>query len=987
LILFDFTRPRALVFLLLLIPIVYWYKNSISDMPVLRRKAVFVIRVIIVVLIVFALSEFRIKLPRNELSVLFVVDSSLSIPPDNLEWARDYIKKQVKKLPKGDKVGVVIFGKSAMLEESLSRDPDISQFSSIISPQYTDISRAIQLATAVFPESTVKRVVLISDGNENLGNSEHQASLASARGVQIDCLPYPPRDFPEVLVSSFESQGNVTKGEPFALKLEVYSTRKVRGIVRVSRNNREIAREKVDIAPGKNMFTIAQNIDQPGNYQYKASLEVEEDRFPHNNTSETLTVVQGHPRVLYLYSDPRQKKLIPPFLVDQKFKLEVKDPSGLPANLQEMSGYQSVIFDNVSGLGLSPRQMKMMENYVKDLGGGFIMIGGENSFGAGGYYKSPVERILPVDLDIKKSKNLPSLAMVLCIDKSGSMGSMTGGVEKMKLAREAGIATTELLSPADSLGVIGFDYAAKWVSPLQYVRNRQRIVNEIASIRAGGGTSMYPALNSAYIALKGTRAMLKHVIVLTDGRSAPGDFEGIAKEMLKDNITISTVGVGKDADIEFLRDLAKWGQGRFYYTDEAGLLPRIFVRESILAGRSALVEEKFIPKKAGPGEFLKGINMEKMPPLLGYVMTIPKNRAQLILGTHQDDPLLAYWRIGLGKSVAFTSDDGLRWAKNWVSWKEFPAFWTQMVRWTLPVIRSERFRVDMKIEGGRGKIIVEAIDETGKLLNFLPLYARVISPSGETDMVSLSQSASGRYEGNIFAEEVGTYFVNVVEEIEGQPRTGRIHAFTIPYSPEYRSFKTNTYLLRRIASITGGNLISPGDNIFRKGSRVVHFPKPAWMELLLIALLLFPLDIALRRVYLPEDFYEKVGQMFGGKKRMKPAYSGGSVSALKAKKEELRESLTEGGDMGARKEKGREEEKAILRKSPIREKKKVKDRRKVGGDRKKPGFEIPPVSKTAAPSSSVIDKKEEPEIEEEADSGTLGRLKKVKKQVRDGKKY
>lgn len=979
-ILFDFTSPWAILLLLLLIPVVRWYKTSISNMPALRRKVVFVIRVIIIILIVFALAGFRIKLPRNELSVLFVVDSSLSISPDNLEWAGDYIKKQVEKLPKGDKVGVVVFGKSAMLEESLSRDPAVAQFASIISPQYTDISRAIQLATAVFPEITVKRIVLISDGNENLGNSEHQASLASARGVEIDCLPYPPRDFPEVLVSSFDSQANVTLGEPFALKLEVDSTRKVRGIVKISRNNQEIAREKVEISPGKNLFTIAQNVDQPGNYQYKASLEVENDRFPHNNTSETLTVVQGHPRVLYLYSDPRQKKLIPDFLADKKYKLEVSDLSGLPTNLQEMSAYQSVIFDNVSGLALSPRQMKMIENYVKDLGGGFIMIGGDNSFGAGGYFRSPVERILPVDLDIKKSKNLPSLAMVLCIDKSGSMGSMTGGVEKMRLAREAAIATTELLSPADSLGVIGFDYASKWVSPLQYVRNRQKIVSEIASIRAGGGTSIYPALNSAYIALRGSRVMLKHVIVLTDGRSAPGNFKGIAKAMAKDNITISTVGVGKDADMEFLRDLAKWGQGRSYYADEARLLPRIFVRESILAGRSALVEEKFTPKKVGTGEFLKGVDLDKSPPLYGYVMTIPKNRAQLILITHQNDPLLAYWRIGLGKSVAFTSDDGLRWAKKWVGWKEFSPFWTQMVRWTLPLIRSERFQVDMKIEGGRGKIIVEAMDEDGKPLNFLPLSARVISPSGETNSVSLSQTASGRYMGSLEAGEVGTYFVNVVEQIDGQPRTGRIQAFTIPYSPEYRSFKTNKYLLERIASATGGKLISPKDDIFRKGSRIIHYPKPAWMELLLIALLLFPLDVALRRVYLPEDFYENIQKLFRGRERKKLAPAMGSVSVLKAKKAELRETLTDGGEVGIIKEKTIDKKKAHPIKTDMKEKKKVKDYRDAVGDRRRPDYTIPSVPKTRAPSSASIDKKDDT-------SGTLGRLKKIKKQVRDRNKY
>lgn len=973
-ILFDLTRPWALIFLLILVPVIQWYRTSRSDMPAIRRMAVLVIRIIIILLLVFALAGFRLKIPKNEMSVLFVVDSSLSIPPESRDWAAKYIKEQIKKLPRGDNAGILLFGRDAYLERGLSPDPKVGRFAAITSPEYTDIAGALQLAAAVFPESSIKRVILISDGNENLGDARRQALAAAARGVEIRCLPYPHVKFPEVMITELDSPSHVSRGEPFALKVEIDSTQEKKGALKIFRNNQLIAREPVEILEGKNIFTVTQNIEPPGNYRYRASVEVENDRFPHNNLSETLTVVEGHPRVLYVYSDPRQKALLPEMLKGRKFDLTTGDLRSLPFDLAELSGYQSVVFDNVSALNLSIRQLKMIENYVKDLGGGFVMIGGDRSFGAGGYYKTPVAEILPVDLDIRKKKNLPSIAMVLCIDKSSSMSEHTGGVEKLRLAREAAIATVDLLNPKDKLGVVGFDFASKWVSILQFVDDKKRIKDEIASIRAGGGTSIYPALDSAYQALKKSQAMTKHVILLTDGRSAPAEFEKIAKEMSQDKITISTIGVGKDTDVPFLEKLAFWGQGRFYYTDEAGALPRIFVREAVLAGRSALIEEPFYPVEVESADFLKGIDLKKLPLLLGYVVTTHRERASTLLNTHQKDPLLAWWRTGLGKSVAFTSDDGLRWGKRWPGWDNYGNFWSQLIRWTLPEVKSDRFTIKTDLKAGTGHIVVDALDEEGNPLNFLPINARLVSPSGEIFTVPLEQSASGRYQGKFSAGEMGVYFVNVVEEVNGKPRTGKIQAFAIPYSPEFRKFDTDTSLLSGLASLTGGKIISPEDDIYDRGNRVVYYPRAAWMNLLLIALLLFPLDVALRRVYLPEGFYEKVTGIFSGKK--KAVSSAGEIpvtmGALKKKKDELKESLHGPEDT---KEKPKE-------KSGDVEKLKAK-----AGERQKISSVVIPTGIDKArppqePSKAQVKPEEKPG---EKLAGTLGRLKKVKKDLREKK--
>jgi len=954
----------ALLLLLLLAPVIYWHRTSISDMPSFRKKAVFVIRIIIIILIVLSLAGLRIKLPKRELSILFVVDSSLSISPENKEWALDYIRNRVKKLPAGDRAGVIVFGKNAYLEENLGKTPKITRFSTIINSQYTNISGALQLAAAVFPENTIKRVILISDGNENMETAERQAVITAARGVEVRCLPYPQKSFDEVLLNNLEGPGNIARGEPFSLKMQIDSASDCKGNIKVFRNGKLIAKEEVDIFKGKNLFDITQSLDEPGNYRYSASIEAGRDRFPHNNRAETLTIVSGYPRVLYIYSDSIQEKFIPKVLTGRNFRLEAGNLRSLPANLSEISQYQGVVFDNVSGLTMSVKQMKMIENYVKDLGGGFVMIGGDKSFGAGGYYKSPVEKILPVDLDIRKKKNLPSVAIVLCIDKSGSMASHTGGIEKVRLAREAAIATLEVLSPGDKIGVVAFDGAAKWVSILQYAQNRDKLIDEIASIRAGGGTSIYPALNSAYSALRESRAMIKHVIVLTDGRSQPADFKSIAERMSKDKITISAVGVGKDADMPFLEKLAKWGQGRSYYTDEAAMLPRIFVRESILAGRSAILEEPFFPRQVGPGEFIKGIDAKNMPMLLGYVVTVPKKRAQLILQTHQKDPLLASWRVGLGKAVAFTSDDGFKWGKRWVGWNGYTAFWTQLIRWTLPTARSGKFDINMRVKSGDGSVVVESLDDEGRPVNFLQLSARIIAPSGKTATIPMNQSASGLYRGKFQAGEVGTYFVNIIEEVEGVSQTGKIQAFSVPYSPEYRKFDTNEYLLEKIASVTGGKLINAGDDIFDRGKRVVYYPQPAWIKFLIIALMLFPLDVALRRVYLPENLFKNIYLAFQGKEPIEPEPFVTSLDTLKIKKEELKEDLSR-----------KVEDSGLLAKVRMK-------RRERGSPRTVDiGGKPVQIEKTAVYMPPPVETP--PEVlqgmEETDQSGTLSRLKKLKK--------
>jgi uncharacterized membrane protein len=402
---------------------------------------------------------------------------------------------------------------------------------------------------------------------------------------------------------------------------------------------------------------------------------LEKDTLLDNNTASGLVFTSGKPRVLLVESDPKLAKHLAWALEQEEIQVDVRPPQGMPDSLNDLQNYELLILSNVPATALTLQQMKLTRTYVQDLGGGLIMLGGDQSFGLGGYYKTELEEVLPVRSDFEKEKEKPSLAMVLVIDKSGSMGG-----QKMELTKEAAKSAVELLGGNDKIGVIAFEGETYWVNEVQSASNKSSIIERISSIEAGGGTVMAPAMEEAYQALVGTTAKLKHVIILTDGISAPGDFEGIAANMASARITCSTVAVGEDADKKLLEEIARIGNGRSYFTNDPSNVPQIFAKETVAASKSAINEQPFLPQVVRPSRVLDNINFEEAPFLLGYVVTRPKPTSELVLASEARDPLLAWWRYGLGMTVAFTSDAKSRWAAEWLTWPGYSKFWAQLVR-------------------------------------------------------------------------------------------------------------------------------------------------------------------------------------------------------------------------------------------------------------------------------------------------------------------
>jgi Ca-activated chloride channel family protein len=359
---------------------------------------------------------------------------------------------------------------------------------------------------------------------------------------------------------------------------------------------------------------------------------------------------------------------------------------------------------------------------------------------------------------------------------------------------------------------------------------------------------MAPAMDEAYQALRGAAAKLKHVIILTDGISAPGDFQGITADMASSQITVSTVGIGQGAHEELLKQIAEWGSGRFYFTDDPGAIPQIFTKETMTASKSAISELPFLPQTVRPSAAMGGIDLESAPFLLGYVITRPKPTSEVILASESGDPLLSWWRYGLGMSVAFTSDAKSRWGAEWLSWSGFGKFWAQVVRHAMRRSEAKGFHVQIEPSPGRAVVTIDAADPTGAFLNEAESALKVIDPGLTTREVGLEQIAPGRYRGEFATPDEGSYHLELTQQSQGQVLYRQSRGLAVNYPEELRLRPTNETLLRGIATATGGAYDPAPEVIFAETAKTAPRAEALWPWLLWAAVWLFVVDVALRRI-------------------------------------------------------------------------------------------------------------------------------------------
>jgi len=861
---FDFTNPPALLFVVLVPLAIYLSRRSLANLSSIRSVASTITRILLILLMVFAIAGLRTRTASRDIALIFLVDVSASIAQDTRTEVLDLINREITNAQQRDYIGVVVFAREPSVELAPTRKEVLggwrmTEISSNPPRDYTNIDAALRLAAALVPEDASGRLVLISDGNENLEHSSEEAELLRASNIEVYTHPIGTttehgQSRGEVAIRTLEVPERLAEGEGFDLRVTIDATRDTDAKLRIYRNDSVVTERDIHIAAsGENVFVLPQRVEQKGFYSYRAEVEaIGADAFVQNNSREAFAIVEGQPKTLYLYGDERPSPGIVRVMAEGNFAADIRPAPGAPATLAGFQNYDLVVFDNLPASALTTVQMKMVQSYVRDLGGGFIMIGGDQSFGPGGYYKTPIEDTLPVSLDVRQKKHLPSLALALVIDKSGSMEGT-----KMQLTREASSATVDFLSDRDSVGVIAFDSQPYPVVNLTKVEDKRAIIRQIESIQALGGTNMYPGLRLAQQWLQASDAQIKHIIVLSDGRSDDGDFRGIAREIRNSGMTLTAVAVGEDSDIPMMKMLADIGGGRFYAADRPENLPRIFTREASLASRSTIIEVPFAPRLVRAAQATNGIDWSVAPQLGGYVGTAErdslKSPAITALISDKDDPIFAVWQYGLGRAAAFTSDAKPRWAAGWMNWPGFGQFWTQAFRDTVRHEQTGGLATRIEINAGRGHVSVEATTPEGATRNNLRLRAHVIAPDLSTTDITLDQTAAGQYEGEFDAVNRGAYLVSVFED---NGNSGTTAGAVNSYSPEFNIASRDSDLLERVSEMTGGKLFPAGDgaspDLFaRRSTKTI--PHEIWEGLILVALILLPIDIGVRRVLVTHE--------------------------------------------------------------------------------------------------------------------------------------
>jgi len=829
--------PWALLGLLLLPLIWRWGTTTLVTQSPARLRFAWIVRSVIFVLLVLALSDPRWHSGTKEIHLIWLVDVSRSVDGVGAKKAAELHQAA------GDhsrNETFIAFAGNGVVADSAGRVAEVP--SEAVQEKASNLAGALKLAEASFRPDRVKTVALATDGVETTGEAAALIPQLKKAGIKVQAFTAAPPDKPEVLVRAVTAPRQVRAEEPFRAEVEISSNRETEADIDVFRNGVRVATRKEKLRPGANRLEFTQTLrGDERMVELSAEVRAPVDTVADNNRASAIVQTEGVSKVLLLSDKPEQARFLAWALKQEGIQLDARPATGAPNSLSDLQNYDLVIVDNVPATSLSPEQMQLLATYVRDFGGGFLMTGGDQAFGLGGYYRTPIEEILPVRCDFDKEKETPSLGIVFVIDRSGSMSG-----EKIEMAKEAAKAALELLSPQDYAGVVAFDNEAFWVADLQSAADKSGIGQKISSIAEGGGTNLAPGMELALQALRTSPAKLRHAILLTDGVSTPGPFYELATQMAGEKITVSTVAVGGDADTELLQQIANWGSGRFYSADDPRTVPQIFAKETMTASKSAIQEAPFLPVPVRPADFLAGINFEAAPFLLGYVTTKPKPTAEVWLATEKSQPLLATWRYGLGQTGAWTSDARNRWAVEWLRWEGFGKFWAQTVR---RIARSEavrKFPATLERQGDAFVLNADTVDALGRFVAGLEGEVVVSNPEDKQVKIPLTRLASGRFEARWPADKPGAWHAQVTFTRNGEVVDRQSLGMTAGYPLEFVPRPPDENLLRALAEGTGGALNAAPAALWQDDRQAVE-ERELWPWLLSLALLIFLGDVALKR--------------------------------------------------------------------------------------------------------------------------------------------
>ena len=855
----DFERP----YLLCLIPlalVLVWFlqRNSLAAWKKPQKALATSARCVVLVLIILALAGPAFRGVTRDAAVVFLRDVSASVDETGQKAASAFIGQAAHEHLKDS--GQIDFAASAAVARAYgSRD---EARLAAVPKDSTDLASALGFAEASLPADRPGRIVLLSDGAVNAGRpAESALARLKERGVELDVVPLIPEKRPDAAILSVTAPPSVREGETFDAKVAVNSVEPdTRATIRFFQNRVLVAEMEKELGQGVNEVRIPNLRAEAGLGLYEATVTFPGDARPENNRGHLVTVHGGAARTLLVDRDPAQLDALAGVLRTSGFQVEVRPPSGFPATLEELESFDLVMLSDVPAQELSDQQMRSLATWVKDFGGGFLMSGGDASFGAGGYFRTPVAAMLPVRIERQEREETPVAALLVILDRSGSMSAMAGGQTKMSLANEGASLALEVLQSRDLFGVFAVDTRVQQVVPLAPATDKTAAARRIAGITSGGGgIYVYTSLAEGFPVLRDAQAKIKHIILFADAADAEEKSAGgegnpstgggssldLASAMLANRITLSVVALGReeDKDTAFLRDLAAKGGGRFYLTADATTLPRLFSQETMRATQSSLREEAFLVTPTGASDVLQGIPWSEAPPLLGLNLSSVKPGADLLLAAESGEPILAIWRYGLGQSAAFLSDAKSRWAAEWMTWPGYGKFWTQLARQLVRPDRRDDLSAEVVESGDRLAVDISAMTGAGTFRNGLPVTVTVAEQGGASRSLTAPQVAPGRYRVEFPKPEAETAII-AVGDGAGRPIS---LAWMRDTGREFLPVADTRPFLEKLAREGEGILQPTAEQVFRPARQAAATRRDLSPWLMAAALLLWPVDIWLRR--------------------------------------------------------------------------------------------------------------------------------------------
>jgi len=861
---FYFGQPWWLLGSILVVPIVWLAWRNLAVLGRVRRVLATVLRLVVVVILLALLARPMLTRKSRRLTLIAVVDRSQSIPAQLQQASLDYLSRAVVRKAPRDQLAVVDVAEAASISKLPCGDISIRRRNTTLTGQQSKLADGIQMAMAIAPPDTAVRIVLISEGNETAGDLKEVAQTAAANRIPIDVLPIRYRYDREVIFRRLAAPTKARSGETVSLRFILDSTANARGKLLLALNGKPVdlvpdseeVAVAVDLKPGTNVKTISIPLGTRGMHEFEAVFipnGSDQDRIVENNRAGAMTYVAGPGHVLVVDADGSTGSALSGALQRSDIDVRYMPVAEFPNNLARLMDTDAVILVDTDCSRFTYQQQEMLCRYVTDLGGGLIMVGGPGAFGAGGWIGSPVAEILPIDLDPPQKKQLPKGALVLIMHACEMpQGNFWG--------KMVAIAAVRTLSRLDLVGLLAYNWQGgdDWVFPLSAVGDKKAVTSAIEQMQMGDMPSLHDHLQQAYNKLKDCSAVQKHVIIISDGDPAPPTAQ-LLNQCKQAGITCSGVAVypHSPADVRSLIRVAQATGGRFYNVKDPEQLPQIFIKEAQVVRRALIIEETFSPQITySLSEIMRGLSAG-LPNLDGYVLAGPRGGLnQVVLASHQADPILATCQSGLGRCAAFTSSVDSRWASKWLQWRGFGRFWEQTVRWAAKPSQSLDCEVFADVQGRQVNINVEAIDAEGKFVQFANIDGQIIAPDMSTQALELTQFGPGQYQGRFQAAASGSYIVNLRHRKLGESaKTLFTHTtVTIPFAPEFRDLSDNAALLVQVSDISGGRILHSDPNVANLFDYTgLKFPEtrlPLLRPLILIWLALFLLDVAVRRVVL-----------------------------------------------------------------------------------------------------------------------------------------